>query len=91
MYVCVSVHMFMSTCQKRAPDPLELGLQTIVSCLTWCWELNSGPLQEQYVLLSAESQVCVCLRLIFMCTNVLYECMYVYHVHAVLIEATRGR
>lgn len=23
--------------------------QLVVSCPTWCWELKSGPLQEQYV------------------------------------------
>jgi hypothetical protein len=35
--------------QKRALDPLELELEVCE-----CWELNSGPLQEQPVLLIAK-------------------------------------
>lgn len=27
-------------------DPLELGLQEVVSCSVVYWELNLGPLQE---------------------------------------------
>jgi hypothetical protein len=42
MYVCV-----------RVSYPLELELQTVVSCYV-CWILNPGPLEEQPVLLTAE-------------------------------------
>lgn len=38
---------------KRASSPLELRLQTVVSH-RGCWELISGPLQEQPALLPAE-------------------------------------
>ena len=36
--------------QKRASDPLELELTDSCEPLRGCWEPNSGPLQEQYVL-----------------------------------------
>ena len=49
--------MYMSalpTCtlagQKRAPDPITDGCEPPYSC----WELNSGPLEEQSVFLTAE-------------------------------------
>jgi hypothetical protein len=36
-------------------DPLELKLQTVVSChVGGCWEWNLGPLEEQPVLFTAE-------------------------------------
>ena len=37
-------------------DPLELELQTVVSqsIPSGCWELNSGPLEEQPMLLTTE-------------------------------------
>jgi hypothetical protein len=36
--------------QERAPDPITVGCEP-----PWgCWELNSGPLEEQPVLLIAE-------------------------------------
>lgn len=38
--------------QKRALDPLELELQAAVNHKHRCWELNSGPLQEQQLLLT---------------------------------------
>lgn len=31
---------------------LELEFQVVVCDMTWCWELNSGPLQEQFALLT---------------------------------------
>ena len=36
--------------QKRAPDPITDGCEP--SC--GCWELNSGPLEEQAMLLTSE-------------------------------------
>lgn len=40
--------------QKRLSDTLDLELQVTVSCLVWCWELNSRPLQEQWALLATK-------------------------------------
>ena len=37
-------------CQKRAPDPIKGGCESLCGC----WGLNSGPLEEQTVLLTAE-------------------------------------
>lgn len=34
--------------------PLELGLQAVVICLTWCWETNLESLQEQRMFLTPE-------------------------------------
>jgi hypothetical protein len=39
----------MPTGQKRAPDLITVGCEPPCGC----WELNSGPLQEQSVLLTA--------------------------------------
>jgi hypothetical protein len=39
------------TCQKRASDPSIDGFEPLCGC----WELNSGPLEEQIVLLTTES------------------------------------
>lgn len=54
--VCMCVCTLMCICwvgalrgQKKASESLELKLQAVVSLLTWCWELNSGPLQGQYL------------------------------------------
>ena len=40
----------MSAGQKRAPDPITDGYKPPCGC----WELNSGPLEEQPVLFTAE-------------------------------------
>jgi hypothetical protein len=40
----------LQTHQKRASDPFKDGCEPPCSC----WELNSGPLEEQSVLLTAE-------------------------------------
>lgn len=56
-------------------ESLELELQEVVGFRNGCWELNSGPLGEQEVLLNAELSIqllyfslnkscCVCLSLI---------------------------
>jgi len=46
------------THQKRASDPITDGCETPCGC----WELNSGPLEGQSVLLTTESslQPCIC-------------------------------
>jgi hypothetical protein len=43
-YRCLQTH------QKRASDPITDGCEPPCGC----WELNSGPLEEQSVLLTAE-------------------------------------
>lgn len=45
---CVSAHLSAGTQggQQRAPEPLELQLQALVSHPTWCWTSNSGPWQS---------------------------------------------
>lgn len=45
------------TAPKKVSNPLKLGLQALVSCLHWCWESNSVPLQEQYMLFIAEPRL----------------------------------
>jgi hypothetical protein len=40
----------LQTHQKRAPDPITDGCEPLCGC----WELNSGPLEEQSVPLTAE-------------------------------------
>lgn len=39
---------------EGAVDSLVLELEVVVICLTWCLEMNFGPLKEQYVLLTTE-------------------------------------
>jgi hypothetical protein len=49
--LCVGVHhSCLQTHQKRASDPITDGCEPPCGC----WELNSGPLEEQSVLLTAE-------------------------------------
>jgi hypothetical protein len=48
------------SCQKRAPDPITDGCEP--SC--GCWDLSSGPLEEQPVLLVAEP----CLQALLVCS-----------------------
>ena len=40
----------MPAVQKRAPDPITDGCEPPCGC----WELNSGPLEEQAMLLTSE-------------------------------------
>lgn len=40
--------------EKRVFSLLELGLNTVVSCHMGCWEANTGPLENQSVLLSSD-------------------------------------
>lgn len=49
MCVCTGAHTHTQV-SKEAKDStgsLKLEFEAVVSNLTWCWELNSGPLQEQ--------------------------------------------
>lgn len=47
------LHRCLQTHQKRAPDPITDGCEPPCGC----WELNSGPLEEQSVPLSSESSL----------------------------------
>lgn len=56
IYVCIYM-LYVCRDLKKVFDPLELELQVSMSWLMWTLgtkEPNSGPLQEQYVLLTAE-------------------------------------
>ena len=45
-----TLHLSSDRYQKRASDPITDGFEPPCGC----WELNSGPLEEQSVLLTAE-------------------------------------
>ncbi|EDL89906.1 rCG56979 [Rattus norvegicus] len=51
LYPCP--RLFGKTHQKRALDPITDGCEPPCGC----WELNSGPLEEQSVLLTAEQSL----------------------------------
>ena len=56
MYTVFSVfrlHVCMPAGQKRAPDLITDGCEPLCGC----WESNSGPLEEQAVLLTTESSL----------------------------------
>jgi hypothetical protein len=49
--LCMKVHhCCLQTHQKRASEPITDGCEPPYGC----WELNSGPLEEQSVILTAE-------------------------------------
>lgn len=51
MCVCVwhsHIHVGILGGQERTLDPLDLGLQVVMSHLRWVLGTNSVPLQEQY-------------------------------------------
>ena len=55
LFVCLFMYMSalpacLSACQKSASDPITDGCEPLYGC----WELNSGPLEEQSVLLTTE-------------------------------------
>lgn len=64
---------------------MELKSQVLVSFQCWCWELNLGPSQEQYVHLTTEPSP---QHLIFMKEFILYLCacmpttVHMYHAYA---------
>lgn len=47
MHRCTHTHTQESTEAKDSTGSLKLEFEAVVSNLTWSWELNSGPLQEQ--------------------------------------------
>lgn len=53
-FVCISLWVCSCECRclwgTQGSDPLNLELWSVVSCLSVCWDSNSGLLQEQYVL-----------------------------------------
>jgi hypothetical protein len=53
---CIFVyHMWILPIEAILPiDPLELELHADCELLYGCWELNSGPFQEQQVVLTTE-------------------------------------
>ena len=52
--LCTWVHCFcLQTLQKTASDPITDGCEPPCGC----WELNSGPLEEQPLLLTAEQSL----------------------------------
>ena len=63
----------MSVCQKRTPDLITDGYEPPCGC----WELNSGPLEEQSVLLTTEPSLqplCITFYLIYV--HGYFACMY---------------
>jgi hypothetical protein len=49
--LCIQCSACIYACrQKRTPDPVTDGCEPPCGC----WELNSGPLEEQLVLLTSE-------------------------------------
>jgi hypothetical protein len=51
---CISV---CTLCMSGAVDPHRTGVTASCEMLGGCWELNSGPLEEQSVLLTAKSSL----------------------------------
>lgn len=50
------MHLRVVTESSRGRQiPLRLELKEVVNHMTWGWGLNSGPLQEQDMLLTADS------------------------------------
>jgi len=49
-YINIFIYIFFQTHQKRASDPITDGCEPPCGC----WESNSGPLEEQSVLLTAK-------------------------------------
>jgi hypothetical protein len=49
-----SCSVYLHLLARRVSNLMELELPAVMSHLAWCWELNSGPLQEQQVLLTTE-------------------------------------
>jgi hypothetical protein len=66
----------------KMPDPLELELQTVVSCC--CWELNPGPLEEQPMFLTTEPSLQLThwrsFYILFICIFPVHVGMYLVHV-----------
>lgn len=54
MHASVQVNTVARVGQKREVEPLELGLQVVMSCLMWVLGTKLWSLQDQYVLLMSE-------------------------------------
>jgi hypothetical protein len=55
MYSCVwDVHVSAAGQKREDTGYPGLELQEAMSCQCGCWDLNSGPLEEQRVLLTTE-------------------------------------
>jgi hypothetical protein len=56
LHICLCATCVPGSCgsQKRTSDPLGLELTDVYNLLCGCWELNSGPLEKQPVLLTSE-------------------------------------
>lgn len=76
--------------QGRVSDPVELKLQQVMDCWTWCWEQNSVPLEEQQRLLTAEPSLWALILYLLSYNfqiffpikiNFYVACMCVYTVH----------
>lgn len=62
MFLCVFVCIDMSMCvwlqvplEGRGVGSPRISYTCLWTTWYWCWELNSGPLEEQYMFLTAES------------------------------------
>ena len=56
--MCWFVYLRAHVWQDQKVSDMKLELQAIVNCLLWLWvywELNPGPLQEQYMLIAEPS------------------------------------
>jgi hypothetical protein len=70
-----SLSVYTSTHYTMISHPITVGCELPGEC----WELNSGPLEEQPVLLTAEP----------LPSPSMYVCVNMHHMHAVLREARR--
>jgi hypothetical protein len=94
IFILCILMLCLPTYQKRESNPITDGCEPPCSC----WGLNSGPLEEQPVLLTSEiflqppSLLFKKKRFIYFIICVM-GCLPapVYHVHAVPEEARRGR
>lgn len=60
LYVCMHVYYVCAWCLRRSErifSPLEMGSLDGCGCEAHfgCWELNSGPLEEEHVLLNNQA------------------------------------
>ena len=78
MRVCVGVGACVQVSERLEKDigSSEAEVQVVVSC-NGCWELNSGPLQEQHEFLAAEPRLQATLSLeIYMYIERISFCKY---------------
>ena len=68
----------MTAGQKRAPDPITDGCEPICGC----WELNSGPMEEQAMLLTSEPSLQPLAKIFFL--------RFIYYLYNFLPPHARG-